>query len=548
MTVLIQTSNTEISVNSELHNIVPERKVVAQNRYALVSKIETKMKEGLTEALAYHFVRREIMSGALGESVRKAVKALGRDGSFPSSSTVANWVKAYREGGIAALAPKHTGRRKKAQGWELRAQQLYLQTSKPSMAAVARKLREDENFTCTDRQVRHYLNNLPSINQHPNRLGRKLYNGSHAHYKPRTTNGIEVGDIYMADGHTMDVYLAHPETGDLWRAELIIWMDVRSRFIVGWELTDFESAANTFNSLVRTLTNHDHVPAVIYIDNGCGYKNRLVCDATAGLYARMDLSVLFAIPGNAKAKGQIERWFRTMEEDFSKMEFPRFYCGADQADEVRTRLVMEVKRANKQGKPSPLPTIFEWREKFEHWLTKYHNRPHPELKHTTPAAMFDSLRRTPVNTDLCELMKRQEKRKVARGMVRLHNRVYRHEALLAHNGQEVIVAFDWWNDEQVTIRTSEQVLVCDAPLIERAAVVSTSFMQDAKDKQLVGQTRRLQVKLGEIEARNRQALTHDEQLHHINELTIEGDYTLIEDDSQVQGDDDDLFALWMDEQ
>lgn len=536
--------NPVIVKDDALDNLLPERKATAQNRYALVRMMEQWINTGLTESATYNAIRRQIVSGELGESVRTAVLSLGRDGRFPSLTTVKNWIEAYQKGGMAALAPKHTGRRKKAQGWELRAQQLYLQTSKPSMASVARKLREDEGFSCSDRQVRHYLNNLPAIEQHPARLGRKLHAGSHAHYKPRSTANIGVGDIYMADGHTQDVYLAHPETGDLWRAELIIWMDVRSRFIVGWELTDFESSANTINSFVKTLTNHDHTPAVIYIDNGCGYKNKLVCDETAGLYNRIGLEVLFAIPGNAKAKGQIERWFRTMEDDFTKIEFPRFYCGYDQADETRTRLVMDVKRALKQGKPSPLPTIFEWREKFERWLEKYHNRPHPELKHTTPAQMFASLERVSVHTELCELMKRQENRKVRRGMVHLHNRQYRHEALLAFNGQTVSVAFDWWDDSEVTIRTKSQVLICDAPLIHRADFVSNSFMQDAKDKQVKSQVRRKQVQIDELEARGRQSLTHDAQLEQIE--AIEGSWSLIEDESRLD-DDNDLINEMLDD-
>ncbi|GAL29691.1 transposase [Vibrio variabilis] len=289
-------------------HLLPERKVVAQNRLALIMQVQPLLDSGLPISVAYQSVRASIMKGELGESVRHAVMSLSK-GSFPSLSTLTKWIERYLDGGLAALAPQHTGRKSKAAGWQLRAQQLYLQTSEPSMNAVARKLREDEGFSCTDRQVSYYLKKLPGIEQHPQRLGRKLYNGSHALYKPRSTEGIEVGEIYMADGHTLDTYLAHPETGDLWRAELIVWMDVRSRFIVGWELTDFESAANTINSFVKTLIGHNHVPAVIYIDNGCGYKNRLVCDDTTGLYRRVGLDVVYAIQVMPKPKDRLSAGF-----------------------------------------------------------------------------------------------------------------------------------------------------------------------------------------------------------------------------------------------
>lgn len=466
-----------------------------------------------------------IAQGAYGNQAMAALTALGKT---PSHSTLQRWSRDYLAQGEDALIPAHTGRKRQPAGWHLLAQRLYLQPSKPAMATVARFLREEHGFDCSDKQVREYLNSLPDIQHHPVRVGAKYHAQNVREYKRRSSDGIEAGDIYMGDGHRMDVYLAHPETGDIWRPELVLWMDVKSRAVVGWDLNDDESTIGTVNSLARTMAAHDHVPAMLYLDNGCGYRAKILSDEATGFYQRYGIEVIYAIPGNARAKGQVERFFRIMEEDLNKLVFAPFYCGKDQADEVRSKLVNDVKRALKAGEPSPLPTIHQWKAAFEHWLTKYHARPHPEYAPASRQAIWQKLSPSKVMSEHIELLRHYQKRVVRRSTLRLLNREYQTPELAALNGQEVNVGYDWWNDSMITVRdiTSGR-FICEAPLVHRSDVVSASFLEDARKKRTKEQLRRLDIKRQEIEARANLAITHEQQLDAI-ELLTDGNLTALE--------------------
>ncbi|WP_069454712.1 Mu transposase C-terminal domain-containing protein [Shewanella xiamenensis] len=458
-----------------------------------------------------------VAKGTYGNQAMAALSALGK---LPSHSTLQRWRGDYLANGEDGLLPSHTGRRRLPEGWHLLAQRLYLQPSKPAMATVARFLREEHNFTCSDKQVRDYLRSLPDAQNHPSRVGAKFHAQNVREYKRRSADSLAAGDIYMGDGHRMDVYLAHPETGDIWRPELVLWMDVKSRVVVGWDLNDDEGTIGTVNSLARTLATHDHVPAMLYLDNGCGYRAKILSDEANGFYERYGMQVIYAIPGNARAKGQVERFFRIMEEDLNKMVFAPFYCGKDQADEVRSRLVNDVKRALKAGEPSPLPTIHQWKAAFEYWLTKYHARPHPEYAPASRAAIWQQLSPSQVMCEHVEMVRHYQRRTVRRSTLRLLNREYQAPELAPLNGQEVSVGYDWWNDAVITVRDAlSDRFICEAPLVKRSDFVSSSFLEDARHKRTQGQLKRLDIKRDEVLARANLAITHEQQLDAIESLT-----------------------------
>ncbi len=434
---------------------------------------------------------------------------LGKKNSHPSRSTINAWLSAYQKEGRAGLLDQHTGRRRVDQGWEAAAYKLYNLPTKPSCAAVARKLREEHGFdNATDAAVTRYLRSLPAeMGEHsPARVGRKLYNNSERHFKARTTENLKPGDLYQGDGHTLDVYLAHPVTGDIWRAELTVWMDVKSRYIVGWTISNAESSIGTIRCLAATLSFHDHVPPMLYVDNGCGYKSRMMDDDAVGFYTRLGMDAIFALPGNAKAKGNVERFFRTMERDCNIWFGPAF-CGEGMASDISTKFVNDCKRGLKQP-----PTLEQWCEHFTQWLERYHNRPHPEFKDTTPAAIWAQLERNPVHVELAELMRPRELRKVQRGAVQLHNRHYKHADLTQWNRQTVAVEYDLQNDELVTIRTEDGRFLCDAELVKKANYLPTSRVEEARIKASADAVKRLEKKADEKRARAGLTLDHSDTL------------------------------------
>lgn len=156
---------------------------------------------------------------------------------LPSRATVFNWLKGYSENGREGLLPSYTGRVRKEYGWEAQAIRLYNIPSKPAYADVAKVLREQYGEeTATDSRVTRYLKNLPATlnSNSPHRLGRHHFDQNRRSFKSRDRESLLVGEMYEGDGHTVDAYIAHPNTGLPFRPELTAWMDIRSRYIVGW--------------------------------------------------------------------------------------------------------------------------------------------------------------------------------------------------------------------------------------------------------------------------------------------------------------------------
>lgn len=50
----------------------------------------------------------------------------------------------------------------------------------------------------------------------------------------RTTEGMEPGTVYTADGKTFDASVAHPVSGRPFRPEITTVIDVATRRVVGW--------------------------------------------------------------------------------------------------------------------------------------------------------------------------------------------------------------------------------------------------------------------------------------------------------------------------
>lgn len=251
-------------------------------------------------------LKERLNTGLIAPSINQAIAAIGK---LPSRATLYNWCKAYKDLGLEGLLPNHKGKVASTKPWATRALELYHAVNSPSFAQVADELKK-QGFDAQAFQVRRFINELPHElgPQSPHRMGNKLYREKHKDHLIRSTEHIPPGFIYNGDGHTLDVYLAHPKTGKAWRAELTAFQDVASRCIVGWEISEAESAVSTLTALTRSIGIHQHIPSMLYVDNGSGYKAKMMTDECCGVYAQFDIEVIFAIPGNARAKW-IERFF-----------------------------------------------------------------------------------------------------------------------------------------------------------------------------------------------------------------------------------------------
>lgn len=426
---------------------------------------------------------------ALGTLI-SAIDALGK---LPGRATIYNWCNAYKDNGINGLLPNHKGKAQTQYSWLARCLELYHSPNSPSFAQVSDQLNK-EGYKAEHHQVRRFINALPHElgPQSPYRMGAKLYREKHKDHLLRSTNNIKPGVMYNGDGHTLDVYLSHPKTGKPYRAELTAFQDVASRCIVGWELGYAESTLDTLAAISRAIKVHNNVPAMFYLDNGSGYKNKLMNDDTTGFYAQFEIDVIFAIPGNARVKW-IERFFLHMEDRVGK----RFstYCGRDHDDRHKQLVLKEAK----QGKRK-LPTVDEWIAEFKAFLNDYHNSEHPEIKGKTRQQVWDENieRVPPVEGDF--VMLPRETVNIRRGRFRLHQRDYSADFLHQFNGQELVAAYDLHDDSYTKLYKLNGEFLMFANLKTKSHAVPTSRIEQAQQKRLTGREKRLQVHLQEVRA------------------------------------------------
>ena len=488
------------------------------------------IEEGKSQTCAVELFLLRLANDIHAKELRDVALKLGRKDKLPSKSTLNRWVNDYSAHGLIGLAPNHKGSDAKAYGWEARAHHLYSLPSKPSISAVARKLVAEGFDKVTEVRVRRYLNNLPADQGEMSRgrLGARLFNNTQKTFKRRTTENLPVGSIYSGDGHTLDVYLKHPNGGLApWRAELTLYIDITSRYVVGWWVSEAESANSTLFALSNALITLDHIPAYLHIDNGSGYKNKMMSDEATGFYARFGMSIMHSLPYNAKGKGHVERFFRTMECDCNK--WFESYCGEEMADEPIQLLLKKVKKGEKQ-----LPTLGQWMDAFTVWLDQYHNKTHRGLDGKTPAELWATLERHSVEPKSAAIFWPRTTRTVSRECVRLDNREYMAPTLIQYNGRKVQIEYNLHDDAQVRILDDKGRWVCDATLVNKVDYIPSSRIEEAKQKRLRSQIKRLEVHANEKRERAGLAVTHDQVLDDVEVLVSDSPALLSDEKTGIE--------------
>lgn len=438
-----------------------------------------------------------------GVSIRAAAEWL--HSAYPegeSTRTLQRWITDYCNGGIVALAPANKGRQRKDRGWEARALHLFNQPQRPSYATVALWLRQEGFESASEHLVRRYLKSVPSsvAETGRKRVGGHYYDQNIRPYKVRDASVLPVGLIYEGDGHTCDVYVAHPNTGRAYRPELTVWVDVRSHYVVGWWLSESESAETTLFSLSHALISLDHTPAYVHADVGSGFKARLMTDEVSGYFARFAITPIFALPGNAKGKGLIEGFFRWFEERCGK-RFSTF-CGHCRTDDALRHLREKTERGLVK-----LPSLVEYAEAVRDYFAFYNGNPQQGLGNQSPADLWTTLERTPLETPSAAVVRPREQRTVRRWSIALHGRTYRADELASYEGRSVLVEYSLHDDARVWVFDDKGRFACEAVLTEKMPWLSDSRIEEGLQRRAEGQAKRLEAKLAEVQARARRPIS-----------------------------------------
>lgn len=466
-----------------------------------------------------------------GVSVDKAIKSLQADAdagylhphlamqlglvttrkgrNAPGRNTLYEWLSAYEAEGRIGLLPEYQGNRRGAMdtAWWGPALEYFNVPGKPDMSAVHRRLVEVDGFAVSYDQVRHYLTGVPAMlgRNSPARIGKNLYRLTEKAFIRRSTERALPGDVYVADGYRADVYLAHPITGDIWRPELTVAIDMRSRCLVGWRADEHEGTYAVQNMWAECFARWGHVPPLIYVDNGSGYKNKLMSDELTGFYHRAGVQqVINAIPGNPHGKGWVERFFRIVKDDFLKLWRPDFYCGTDMAPEALNKTTREIKA----GRLIP-PSLGEFTEAFNAWIQRYSQRFHPEDKTVTRAEIWSRLVPIPPHASVTELKRQAVSLTVRRARVKQGKREYTHPDLHAFNGAKVLLEYDLMDNAVGVIRTLDGRWICDAFLVKEIDAIDTNRLEEKRQGRAKDALKRLQEKMDEQKARAGQVIDVD---------------------------------------
>lgn len=147
---------------------------------------------------------------------------------------------------------------------------------------------------------------------HYHRRGDRRWENELAPLIQRDYSALHVHQMWVADHHRCDVVVKHK--GRFIRPWLTVWMDMRSRAIVGWAFTAGPNADVILAAFyMGAITNGYGVPAEVLIDGGMDFNGA----SLLAVFARCATVVHKSLPYRGRSK-PVERFFRTFTEQFCK--------------------------------------------------------------------------------------------------------------------------------------------------------------------------------------------------------------------------------------
>ncbi len=246
-------------------------------------------------------------------------------------ATIGKWYLDYQNHGFDGLVPKgrsDAGMSRKLDD-ELQERIRYFKTNYPRMSAAAiyRQLKADGsiiNGEISESTVCRFVNQLQSeLRQTPNRDMRR--------YERPHINEVWCGDSSVGPRFT-------DADGKKHRIFIIALIDDASRFITGIDIFYNDTFVNLMSVMKSAVAKYGR-PKVFNFDNGKSYKNRQM----ELLAARIGTTVSYCQPYTPTGKAKIERWFRTMKDQWmAGLDMQDFHS----LDELRGSLYAYVQQYN----------------------------------------------------------------------------------------------------------------------------------------------------------------------------------------------------------
>ena len=160
------------------------------------------------------------------------------------------------------------------------------------------------------------------------RLGQKAYKDQCEPFIKRLYDDLQSNDIWVCDNHTFDIFVDDGGHKKPIRVYLTAYMDVRSRKMMGWYVTDTPCSDATLQALRRGIERYG-IPKRILSDNGREFlthdiggrgfrKSQEDEHYIPTILDNLQIEFRTAMVRNARAK-IIERAFREVKEQFSRL-------------------------------------------------------------------------------------------------------------------------------------------------------------------------------------------------------------------------------------
>lgn len=257
----------------------------------------------------------------------------------------------------------------------------WLVPSKPSIASVYRRAQElapEKGWVLPSLDVvEKRINDLPKWLVVLGREGEKALKAMYPSQK-RDYTTLQVHDIWCADGRTADVFCrwTHPDgSTSIGRPIVVGWLDVRTRYLLGFEIGRTESADLIRLAFKNALEQAGVIPDEALMDNGRGFASKLITggaqnrfrfkvkeEDVPGILTCMGINPVWATPGHGQAK-PIESFWRVLAELDKRAEFRGAYVGnrpdarpeewvpnkAIPIEVYRDALIKEINAYNRRG-------------------------------------------------------------------------------------------------------------------------------------------------------------------------------------------------------
>jgi len=299
------------------------------------------------------------------------------------------------------------------------------------------------------------------------REGWKAWNDKCALSGERDYSMIEVGDVVVANGHTLNFDIINPWTGKPKRMTLLLWIDMKSSFPLGWEIMPSENTQAIAAALRWAIIRLGKIPKIAYLDNGKAFGARyfegknLDQEGFTCLFERLMMQVIHARPYRGQSK-TIERVFGT----FSELER---WCPTFTGTSIDTKPpgMMRGEKLHRKIREQMVDggiSIESAHIAIANWFDRYIQRPQQDghLKGITPLEVFEAGRGSGVDRDLLnDMMMAFDMKRIKRSSIKFNGHTYYHPDFHGRT-HKVQIRYDFQDPSYIRVHELSGELICVA--------------------------------------------------------------------------------------